>query len=299
MPAAGSPRAVSSTCVVIIDGVRAPVDQLLEPQPRDLALLLGRDAQLGVRDRVAIGASSDREHLARRVLPGRADDENVAEARLVVAVRRRQPARARHRPRRRRRACSCADHVASARLPTAPSAPPTSAAPDPPRPNPRMRGERLEPVGGRSSAAPDAHRPSSAIASTLGERPRGRHRARPARRAAAAQQLARRRRSRSSAFRLGRAACSESSPRARGSAVDHRGRPNSRSRPTPPSGKMLNRTCVTSPIARSSSSKVCRACGCSGVRGSSSRHSTPAGDGSAVAPAVGTPRGCTRRARCP
>ena len=41
-------------------------------------------------------------------------------------------------------------------------------------------------------------------------------------------------------------------------------------RPTPPSGKILNRTCVTSPIACTSSSNAWRACGCSGVRASRS-----------------------------
>ena len=46
----------------------------------------------------------------------------------------------------------------------------------------------------------------------------------------------------------------------------------------PPSGKMLKRTCVTSPIPQSSSSNAWRACGCRGVRGSSSRHGAASND---------------------
>ena len=44
MPAPGLPRAVSSTCVVSL-----PIDELLQPAARDMADLLERVLQLGVR----------------------------------------------------------------------------------------------------------------------------------------------------------------------------------------------------------------------------------------------------------
>ena len=71
MPTAGPPRAVSSTCVVIM--WRAPVSsssKLAEPQPRDLPLLLGRNPQFLVR--VVLQTRLEHlQHLARPTFPSR------------------------------------------------------------------------------------------------------------------------------------------------------------------------------------------------------------------------------------
>ena len=122
-------------------------------------------------------------------LAGRADDENVAEAGLVVAVGLGQPPQRLRRPAPRRqpaprptRPSSPARRPALTRLPTRRCPPRSSDAPRTPRASRRRRA----PTRSRRRASP--------APSTLGERPRRRHLPRPARRAAAAQERARGRR---------------------------------------------------------------------------------------------------------
>ena len=274
MPTAGPPRAMSRTWVVIMKSVSGSrFDQLPQTEARDLPLLLGRDVQLLGRIMPQTPSRSD-EHLVRG-LAGGADDVDVAEARLVVAVRVRE---APHRL------------VLRARRPGLLLLGPTSRraiAAYPTRParlaDPRVCRERLEPIGASS-----ARQISSAAVSGVNARET----------AAAAPSLAPSARSRSSADsaparRLdvqrielqrcvsGRSAC-----------------PNRRSRAMPPSGKIFKRTCVTSPPSRTSSSKTCRVCGCSGVRGSSSRHAAPS-IGRARVERVATLDAARCPARCP
>src|SRR5262249_22737425 len=68
---------------------RVEVEELRQTEPRDFALLLCRDPQL-LLQRVRKPSLERAEHLDGG-LSGRADDENVPEPPLVVAVRDRQP----------------------------------------------------------------------------------------------------------------------------------------------------------------------------------------------------------------
>src|SRR5580700_10206234 len=99
-PAAGSPIAVSSTCVVIICRVRESslAKQLGQPYKCNLPLLLGCDSPFLVA-RVCQALMNAREHLVG-ALAGGADDEDEAKAGLVLAVRGVQPGTGRGRRRR-------------------------------------------------------------------------------------------------------------------------------------------------------------------------------------------------------
>ena len=102
----------------------APVEQLRQPQARNLPLLVRRDAQSRSSGSLPQPALEQVQHLGGR-LAGRADDENVSESRFVVAVRVGEPSGAWRRRRPATPACSCADQPQSpTRLrPPAPPAP--------------------------------------------------------------------------------------------------------------------------------------------------------------------------------
>ena len=121
-----------------------------------------------------------------------------------------------------------------------------------------MRRKRLEPVGRREATTRSSRRARSSRRRSANGRARG-HRLRPAHRSAAAPELGLGARGLEGVQLLER----------------HSGRPNRRSRATPPSGKMFRRTCVTPAIDRSVLSKPWRESACSGVRGSSSCQSSP------------------------
>ena len=106
-PGAGTPRAMSRTCVVIMR------HELPQPQRRDLALLLGRDGQFRRRI-VRQPRLEQRQHLAG-CLACRADDEDIAEPLLIVDVPRRQPLLDVRWSASRTPACSSDDHAETAR----------------------------------------------------------------------------------------------------------------------------------------------------------------------------------------
>src|SRR5206468_811504 len=90
IPGAGPPLARSRTCVVIMIESRGDlIEQLRQPQPRDLPLLFGSDAQF-LRRVVAQPLLEQVQHLARG-FSRRADDEDVAETGFVLLIRPSEP----------------------------------------------------------------------------------------------------------------------------------------------------------------------------------------------------------------
>src|SRR5213078_2925590 len=133
----------------------------------------------------------------------------------------------------------------------------------PPTADARVRGEGLEPVGA-PEPPPDPLRRRQQLG-IAPERARGEHRVHPVSRAAA------------TAERGTRGGDGERVQiRGRG----HTGLPHTRSRATPPSGKMFSRTCVT---GSRGTARRCRAFARRSLRGTSSRQPASSGGVPAVA----------------
>ena len=183
-------------------------------------------------------------------LAGRADDENVSEAGLVVARWLDEPPA---------RPAPPTDNAGLLRVrpgggPVRPAARARVRPPGRSATNPRMGGERFEPVG-PIERTPDRRRRPPVIARRRSSNGRALAICRAQRDEPQQRSNSRRRCSSSSALRSARrisTLTAEVAHAERGSDANRRSLrrsliaavPNSRRRPTPPSGKMLNRTCV-------------------------------------------------------
>ena len=158
MPTAGPPRAVSSTCVVIIGGRPAP-RRAASPSRSRVILRCSSAAIRSSSSGSFCSRPSSISSISLGRLARRADDENVPEARLVVAIRLGQPRDARQR--RRAARPPARRPPSSAYLPTRPTRP-TFARTDPPsfaRPAP-IRGCAAN-ASSQSAASSDAQTASA------------------------------------------------------------------------------------------------------------------------------------------